>query len=421
MISSLYFQEEVNTLSQQLRNKQAELDALKDKLHSLEETAQTRTNNVPVLRSTTPSWLLAKSVNLLSTLTTITEDQESEFSQEFSRPLPKLTPLSLVRRELAGRVFDATEATAVVNPFSYQALSQGVSSSDNEPMSSSATLASSSNVNNQEVVDTLSKQLSDKQLELAILEDKLEQDEGETTTRRLRDLSVVPLLQSTSPSWLLVKSVKQMSTLQTITEDQVSDFSRKFCRPLTRTRYTPLFLTRREQAGRLFKGYEATVVVSPYAYPALSQGKCSSIGEPVSSSDTTSVCSSSNGNQEKMNALSEQLKNKQLPVAPPTTPSWLLARSVKLISTLKTITEGKECNFLKEFSNLCPSTLHSLWSDINKLVDIFIPLRPQLLLPLPPVDCLRLVSQKTMSKCPPAITQPPSSPQALMKGTLPLR
>ena len=77
---------------------------------------------------TTPSYRLTKSVLKHTTLKTIDEEVECDFTSESCRPLPTHAPLSLIGREHGVEKFIATELTVTVSPFSFmQASGQGSS------------------------------------------------------------------------------------------------------------------------------------------------------------------------------------------------------------------------------------------------------------------------------------------------------
>lgn len=72
------------------------------------------------LKPTTPSFFLSKSVHRHTTLKTIAEDEAADFSEEFSKPLPSLQPLSLIPRPRRQNGQEDKEWIKVVNPYFFK-------------------------------------------------------------------------------------------------------------------------------------------------------------------------------------------------------------------------------------------------------------------------------------------------------------
>ncbi len=317
-----------------------ELQALKSKLTTKDD----------VIVPTTPSWLLVKSSKQSISLKPITEDEESDFSEELSNPLPTLIPLSLLPRLQKGTVFKPKESTSIVNPFSFHVSGYGQSIKPNlqelgnlEPKTASYFLATSVKKHT-----TLKTIIEDEQSDFS--------EELSKPFPTLRPLSLLPRLQkgtvfkpkeSTSivnpfsfhvsgygqsikpnlqelgnlepktASYFLATSVKKHTTLKTIIEDERSDFSEEFSKPFPTLR--PLSLLPRLQKGTVFNPKESTSIVNPFSFSVTACGK-------------------------------SKFEYLELGPVEPKTASYFLVTSVKKRTTLKTIPEDEESDFSDGFS-----------------------------------------------------------------------
>ena len=230
---------EVDALCEEWRLKELELTALKDKLLEFDEGeaifASASTSSMSSDLSdfappepTTPCWLLAKSVERSSSLSTFSKDRKCGCPGEFCHPINDSFFSTPGRLEQLSGLFVENESTVAVSPFSY-----------------CPDLSNSSRVESVCVsTDTMASSLS--------------------STAELGLKSKYPVLMApTAPSYYLGKSVQKHTTLRTIVEEEESDFDKEFSQPFLSP--APLSLIPREPR-ECFVVKESTVTVSPFAF-----------------------------------------------------------------------------------------------------------------------------------------------------------
>ena len=237
MLFVLSFQVEVDALCEEWRLKELELTALKDKLLEFDEGeaifASASTSSMSSDLSdfappepTTPCWLLAKSVERSSSLSTFSKDRKCGCPGEFCHPINDSFFSTPGRLEQLSGLFVENKSTVAVSPFSY-----------------CQDLSNSSRVESVCVsTDTMASSLS--------------------STAEL-GLKYPVLMAPTAPSYYLSKSVQKHMTLRTIVEEEESDFNKEFSQPFL----SPALLSLIPREPReCFVVKESTVTVSPFAF-----------------------------------------------------------------------------------------------------------------------------------------------------------